>query len=103
MNKKITFGAIKLKASKTSDDTAALTQGEWKKINKKNIFCCGKSLTFSFKTFSKGFGTFGKTSKNEDVDDVESQHVKNIMGISAFGRKAKNFDITVSKQRYFIQ
>lgn len=51
------------------------------------------------KTFSKGFGTFGKqtsTSKSEEVDDIESQHVKNIMGISAFGRKAKNFDIKVS-------
>lgn len=51
------------------------------------------------KSFFKGFGTFGKqtsTSKSEEVDDIESQHVKNIMGISAFGRKAKNFDITVS-------
>lgn len=55
--------------------------------------------------FPIGFGTFGKTSIiNEDVDDVESQHVKNIMGISAFGRKAKSFDITVSVEdilRYF--
>lgn len=50
-----------------------------------------------FRSFYTGFGTFGKTSKNEEVDDIETQHVKNIMGISAFGRKAKNFDITVSE------
>lgn len=87
MNKKITFGAIKLNATKTNDDSAVqLSQGEWKL--KPQIF------NKIFKTFSVGFGTFGK--KIEEVDDVESQHVKNIMGISAFGRKAKNFDITVS-------
>lgn len=51
-----------------------------------------------------GFGTFGKQEKNsinnaiEDlaIDDAESQQVKDIMGISEFGRKAKTFDITVS-------
>ncbi len=55
-----------------------------------------KSTNQLANVFQKGFGTFGKSSKNDEADDVESQHVKNIMGISAFGRKAKNFDITVS-------
>lgn len=52
-----------------------------------------------------GFGVFGKeaqtkNSLNEAIeelaDDLESQQVKDIMGISEFGRKAKTFDITVS-------
>lgn len=50
-----------------------------------------------------GFGVFGKdeakNSMNEAIeelaDDLESQQVKDIMGISEFGRKAKTFDITV--------
>lgn len=47
-----------------------------------------------------GFGTFGRTpikeqSKEiEDIaDDLESQHVHQVMGIRNFGKKAKNFDI----------
>lgn len=52
-----------------------------------------------------GFGTFGTdTTGNkfndaieEIADDLENQHVKEIMGISGFGRKAKTFDIVVSK------
>lgn len=53
-----------------------------------------------------GFGTFGKHEQEKNVinnaiedlaiDDAESQRVKDIMGISEFGRKAKIFDITVS-------
>lgn len=54
-----------------------------------------------------GFGTFGKnapsnvTNKFHDeieeiAEDLESQHVKEIMGISEFGKKAKSFDISVS-------
>lgn len=49
-----------------------------------------------------GFGTFGRGEKNslnnaieELADDLESQQVKDIMGITEFGRKAKIFDITV--------
>lgn len=61
---------------------------------------------------STGFGTFGKQTSTatsstsgsapkhslnnqieEIADDLESQHVKEVMGISSFGRKAKSFDI----------
>ncbi|XP_059622309.1 gastrulation defective protein 1 homolog [Phlebotomus argentipes] len=50
---------------------------------------------------NEGFGTFGKNAPvnklnqaiEEIADDLESQHVKEVMGISGFGRKAKNFDI----------
>lgn len=55
-----------------------------------------------------GFGTFGKqeiASQNkyndeieEIAEDLESQHVKEIMGISEFGRKAKSFDIVVRRK-----
>lgn len=54
-----------------------------------------------------GFGTFGKNELTkaktkfhdeieEIAEDLESQHVKEIMGISEFGKKAKSFDIIVS-------
>lgn len=49
-----------------------------------------------------GFGTFGKKESNslnnsirELADDLESARVKEIMGITEFGRKAKTFDISV--------
>lgn len=53
-----------------------------------------------------GFGTFGKNESapaknkyNDEIEeiseDLESQHVKEIMGISEFGKKAKSFDIIV--------
>jgi nucleoid DNA-binding protein len=32
----------------------------------------------------------------EIAEDLENQHVKEIIGFSSFGRKAKSFDITVS-------
>lgn len=66
-------------------------------------FLFSKLLTgFGFVQFL-GFGTFGKQEKNslnnaieELADDLESQQVRDIMGITEFGRKAKIFDITVS-------
>lgn len=52
--------------------------------------------------FILGFGTFGKQQKGTPInaeelttEDLESQRVQEIMGISEFGRKAKTFDITV--------
>lgn len=63
-----------------------------------------KNIT-SKKIFLEGFGTFGKNKKDksfsvaieEIADDLESQHVQEIMGISEFGRKAKSFSIEVRK------
>ena len=51
--------------------------------------------------FIGGFKKFGKPQLIEQIDevadDLESQHLKEIMGISEFGRKAaKSFDIVVS-------
>ncbi|CAH2097375.1 unnamed protein product [Euphydryas editha] len=46
-----------------------------------------------------GFGTFGRTPIQEQKDieeiaeDLESQHVHQVMGIKNFGKKAKNFDV----------
>lgn len=66
--------------------------------------------------FISGFGTF---SKNEEIErekekeknkfnieieelgeDLENEEVKNVMGISEFGRKAKVFDIAVIKREF---
>lgn len=45
-----------------------------------------------------GFGTFSKAI--EDIeDDLESKHVQEVMGISGFGRKAKQFDINEMVQK----
>lgn len=65
-----------------------------------------------FNLFSVGFGTFGKINSastntfddkiEEIVEDLESQHVKEIMGISEFGKKAKSFDIGVSRQLFWM-
>ena len=71
---KITFGTIKLNVatSKTQDEPNASTSG---------------------------FGSFGKIEGKKDAieeiaEDLESQHVQEVMGISGFGgRKARNFDI----------
>lgn len=61
-------------------------------------------VIFSSSFFLKGFGVFGKDSEannslnvaiEELADDLENQQVKEIMGISEFGTKAKTFDITV--------
>ncbi|XP_072948241.1 gastrulation defective protein 1 homolog [Epargyreus clarus] len=46
-----------------------------------------------------GFGTFGRTPIQEQkeieeiADDLESQHVHQVMGIRNFGKKAKNFNV----------
>lgn len=48
---------------------------------------------------TSGFGTFGRTPIQEHkeieeiADDLESQHVHQVMGIKNFGKKAKNFDV----------
>lgn len=71
-------------------------------VRKTSMFFCS-TKTKLFKIISTGFGTFGKkeaTNKfneaiEEIAEDLESQHVKEVMGISEFGRKAKSFDITV--------
>ncbi|XP_053618525.1 gastrulation defective protein 1 homolog [Plodia interpunctella] len=48
---------------------------------------------------TSGFGTFGRTliqehKEIEEIsDDLENQHVHQVMGIKNFGKKAKNFDI----------
>ncbi|XP_047540300.1 gastrulation defective protein 1 homolog [Vanessa atalanta] len=48
---------------------------------------------------TSGFGTFGRTPIQEQKDieeiaeDLESQHVQQVMGIKNFGKKAKNFDV----------
>lgn len=43
-------------------------------------------------------GTFGPPKAIETLaDDHETQEMKTVMGISGFGKKAKTFDIQVSK------
>ncbi|RVE46659.1 hypothetical protein evm_008671 [Chilo suppressalis] len=50
---------------------------------------------------SEGFGTFGRTGTpiqeqkeiEEIAEDLENQHVQQVMGIKNFGKKAKNFDL----------
>ncbi|XP_045761858.1 gastrulation defective protein 1 homolog [Maniola jurtina] len=48
---------------------------------------------------TSGFGTFGRTPIQEQkdieeiADDLESQHVHQVMGIRNFGKKAKNFNV----------
>ncbi|KAI8433157.1 hypothetical protein MSG28_014001 [Choristoneura fumiferana] len=50
-------------------------------------------------TSTSGFGTFGRTPIQEQkemeeiADDLENQHVHQVMGIKNFGKKAKNFNI----------
>lgn len=76
MHKKpISFGKIKFNASKT---------GENSNKNEAN---------------TSGFGTFGRTPIQEHkeieeiAEDLENQHVQQVMGIRNFGKKAKNFDV----------
>ncbi|CAG4983310.1 unnamed protein product [Parnassius apollo] len=73
-------------------------------MNKKPI-SFGK-ISFNFNksektndTSTSGFGTFGRTPIQEQkeieeiTDDLENQHVQQVMGIKHFGKKAKNFDV----------
>ncbi|KPJ08622.1 Gastrulation defective protein 1-like [Papilio machaon] len=72
MNKKpISFGKISLNINKPAKDDAS----------------------------TSGFGTFGRIPIQEQkeieeiADDLENQHVHQIMGIKNFGKKAKNFNV----------
>ncbi|CAG9840345.1 unnamed protein product [Diabrotica balteata] len=66
MNKKITFGKISANFSQNSEKIEA----------------------------TGSFGTFGPPKAIQALDDdTESQQLKNVMGISTFGKKAKSFDI----------
>ncbi|XP_041974755.1 gastrulation defective protein 1 homolog [Aricia agestis] len=73
MKKGIAFGKINFNVSKSSE-------------NEKNEVVTG-------------FGKFGRTPIQEQkeieeiADDLESQHVQEVMGIKNFGKKAKNFNI----------
>lgn len=81
-------------------------------MDNNNRFC--RRIILNGHLFSNqipGFGTFGgnetpssstTTIENkfnnaieEIAEDLENQHVKEVIGISAFGRKAKSFDIIV--------
>lgn len=48
---------------------------------------------------TSGFGTFGRIPIQEQkeieeiADDLENQHVEQVMGIKNFGKKAKNFNV----------
>lgn len=61
-------------------------------------FILNKSTT-SETNETSGFGTFGRTPIQEQkeieeiAEDLESQHVHQVMGIKNFGKKAKNFNI----------
>lgn len=53
---------------------------------------------------SSGFGTFGRPIQEQKeieelTDDLENQHVQQVMGIKNFGKKAKNFDLEVMMER----
>lgn len=75
------------------------------------MFFFSDSIDNNLKTIS-GFGTFSKNEEQEKNkfnveieelgDDLENEEVKNVMGISEFGRKAKVFDIAVIKIEFPI-
>lgn len=47
-----------------------------------------------------GFGTFSKAIEDIEIeDDLESKQVQDVMGISGFGRKAKQFDLNEMIQK----
>ncbi|CAH4023529.1 unnamed protein product [Pieris brassicae] len=53
---------------------------------------------------SSGFGTFGRPIQEQKEieelsDDLENQHVHQVMGIKNFGKKAKNYDIQEMMER----
>lgn len=80
MSKKpISFGKISFNIAKAPENT--------------------KNVENSPDTSTSGFGTFGRTPIQEQkeideiTDDLESQHVQQVMGIKNFGKKAKNFNV----------
>lgn len=100
--KKITFGKIQLNVNKDKDkEQEASTSGKFIDFILSHR---SKSKLFLL-LFLIGFGTFGQkidaaNKFNEQIEeiaeDLESQHVKEVMGISEFGRKSKIFDINVN-------
>ncbi|CAK9802494.1 Gastrulation defective protein 1 homolog [Anthophora quadrimaculata] len=61
-----------------------------------------KETPQNIETVSSGFGTFGKKSVEVNVtqmneikpeDEEETQNLKEVMGITGFGKKAKSFDV----------
>lgn len=61
-----------------------------------------RDMTKNTETVSSGFGTFGKKSLETNItkmneikpeDEEESQNLKQVMGITGFGKKAKSFDV----------
>lgn len=115
MNKpKITFGKIQLNVKKADepietkkdDDLESTTGFVYYSIF--NSFDFVLEMTNKSKISFPGFGLFGKQETKNSInnaieelaiDDLESQRVKDIMGISEFGRKAKIFDITVNIEK----
>lgn len=112
--RKITFGKIQLNVNKdekktiSADEDNLTTASTSGKLN----FCDLRILLLIYVLIYMvsrrlGFGTFGRNESakandklnyeiEEIAEDLESQHVKEIMGISEFGRKAQSFDIIVS-------
>lgn len=61
-----------------------------------------RDMTKNTEIISSGFGTFGKKSLETNItkineikpeDEEESQNLKQVMGITGFGKKAKSFDV----------
>lgn len=61
-----------------------------------------RDITKNTEIISSGFGTFGKKSLETNItkineikpeDEEESQNLKQVMGITGFGKKAKSFDV----------
>lgn len=80
MNKpKITFGKIALSIAKKPEEPSEASENEPE---------------------TSGFKKFGKDDHSKKVDEVseelEQQTLRDVMGITGFGKKAKVFDIKVS-------
>lgn len=61
-----------------------------------------RDMTKNTEIINSGFGTFGKKSLETNItkineikpeDEEESQNLKQVMGITGFGKKAKSFDV----------
>ncbi|CAB3229357.1 unnamed protein product [Arctia plantaginis] len=87
-------------------------------MNKKAISFAKISLNISKPTgdgskndtdSTSGFGTFGRIpiQKHKEIEeiaeDLENQHVQEVMGIKNFGKKAKNYDISEMVQQAKIK